>query len=130
MNNLQTVFNKVTIELIEFISKYYPKSKINKYKIMIYPLLNNDNPKGILMFIKHIYKNKEYRENIRKGNDKFFIEQENINSNEYKKIFGMGDLWLSLDDETKKYIKKSLLTMVIISEKYIDIYEKSRVNVT
>jgi len=129
MNNLQSLFNKVMLDLIEFISKYYPKSRIGKYKIFISSILKNDNPKGILMFIEHVYKNKQYRENIRKGNDSFFIEQADIHQHEYKRLFDLKDIWLSLDDDSQKYIKKSMLTMLVITEKYINEYEKMKINV-
>ena len=72
----------------------------------------------IMVFIKNIYSINEYRNNIKVGNEQFFIN-ENFKNAEVDKIFQFKKVWKILKLDTKDYIKKAMKTLLNISEQFI-----------
>ena len=97
-----------------------PFEKINP-KTQLENIIETAYEEPIAFFILNVYKNDKYRENILKQNDNFFINEHfGAETNETgMQIFEFKSLWKQIDDETKDYIKKSMVALVKISQRYI-----------
>jgi hypothetical protein len=124
-------FNIVILGIIDFVSNSVPDSFFNKNNKKLHTFISKYSESAITNFIQYIYSNDEYRVRLRSMDDRFFIEQDfntlDIKSTHIKKLFYFKDLWINnFDDESKMLIKKSMKTLINISEKYINtLYEKN-----
>jgi hypothetical protein len=133
LSDLVTKFNTVMMGIMSHIGEYYGDSNnYNNYnnlnifgiKSIFSEIMNKTPDEPISYFLLNVYKNNEYRRNILKQNDKFFIDQtyDHITSNDeanISKLLGFKQLWKKIDEDTKKFIKKSMMILVKICEKYI-----------
>jgi len=124
-------FNIVILGIVDFVSDCVPDSFFNQNNKKLHNFISKCPESGIVNFIQHIYSNDEYRIRLRDMDDRFFIEQDfndlDIKSTHIKRLFYFKDLWINnFDDESKNLIKKSMKTLINISEKYINIlYDKN-----
>ncbi len=91
----------------------------------------------ISLFIANVYKYEDYRKSIRKGNDDFFLNVKpkdiakkhgNIvtqNTDYASKIFQFKMYWNNLSNDTKLTLKTIVVTLLDITEKYIEIKDDS-----
>ena len=116
-------FNTVILNMIKHINEYYDDSKMNSIELILSDVINDTPKEPISIFLMYVYKNDTYRINILKGNDSFFINEEYDDLSEDTKkvitVFKFKHLWNKLDDSSKEYIKKSMIALVKISQKYI-----------
>jgi hypothetical protein len=129
VNDLIGKFNKVMLDMIDHITQYYPDSDISIAKSLIEKIVTEHPDKGMSMFLLNVYGNDEYRKNILLQNDNFFINNEyehlhdksnaDLTGWRMEKIFQFKELWKLIDNDTKNYIKKSVMIMIKICEKYL-----------
>jgi len=124
-------FNKVLNLMLNHIMKYHRNDDIDKVRSIIDQYIISYPEEPISNFLIHVYRNDTYRECILNGNDDFFMESENIENHQegifsyldkeqyIRKLFEFKNIWSTLDSPTKNFIKKSMLCLVKISEKYI-----------
>lgn len=126
-NDWVNKFNYVVINMIDHITEYYGDSNMAKLKLVLTSLIIDTPNEPIACFLLNVYKNDDYRINILKQNDKFFINEVNTNlenisngdNNNARKLFDFKELWEVIDNDTKTYIKKSMMTLVKICSRYI-----------
>jgi hypothetical protein len=122
LDDLVFKFNIVVMGMVKHITEYYSDPKMEKVKIILDKVITGSSDKLLSYFLLHVYKNDEYRLNILKQNDKFFIDHEydtQGNTEKLMNIFEFKRLWKQIDQDTKNYIKKSMMTLVKISQQYI-----------
>jgi len=124
-------FNAVLNLLLNHVMKYHHSDDLEQVRSLIDQYIVQYPEEPISNFLVHIYRNDAYRECILNGNEDFFMRNENIddhpssifsylNKEQYiQKLFEFKDIWGTLDCPTKEFIKKSMLCLVKISEKYI-----------
>lgn len=124
-NELIDKFNSTITGMINHVVKYHDDDFTNCKKLIDISIFAN--PKlPINMFLEYIYKNDEYRVNIREQNESFFmkeLDKESKNKNQdyemMTKLFEFKTLWSKIDLTTKNFIKKSMMILVLICDKYI-----------
>ena len=120
-------FNYVVINMIDHITEYYGDSNMAKLKLFLTSLIVDAPDEPIACFLLNVYKNDDYRNNILNQNDKFFINEVDANyeklshgdQDKARKLFDFKDLWGVIDQDTKSFIKKSMMTLVKICGRYI-----------
>lgn len=120
-NNLLLDVTKTISDSIEndFMLKLYEKTIIHTTK--------SSPNEPISKFLIHICNNDNYRKNIVAGNDSFFINSVDIDIKDKKDIdtlFKFRKYWTYMNDDTKKYIKESMKTMIKIADQYIKYFSK------
>ena len=124
MNDLISKFNTVIMGMINHVTDYYGDSNMLKMRLILENIINTAHDEAISYFLINIYMNDKYRSNILKQNDDFFLNEnydtmtEN-NKEKIAQIFQFKDLWTQIDLDTKNFIKKSMIALVKISQKYI-----------
>jgi len=114
------MFNSIMKDLAEILIKQFPDEVILKtYYGVIKETLTMKPQDPINKFVFNIYKNKEYRENIKTGNDEFFKNSKNIKDLNHGLFFQFTLYWDRLNKEKQNYIKSALKTMIDIVEIYI-----------
>jgi len=110
-------FNMIILNMFKHIEEYYDKYYIefSDLKNLLNQMSKQNDRCLIELFIKNIYANDDYRTNILDQNEDYFLNF-TLNSNIITK---MKELWKNLDNDSKKFIKKSLLCLVKLSNKYI-----------
>lgn len=121
INDLIITFNEVLLGMIKYLTDYHGDINTMKIKVILENIIETAYEEPIAFFILNVYKNDKYRENILKQNDNFFINEHfGAETNEtVMQIFEFKSLWKQIDDETKDYIKKSMVALVKISQRYI-----------
>lgn len=127
-------FNQVINIMLAHIIRYHRSDDLERVKSLIDQYIVCYPEEPISNFLIHIYRNDTYRECILNGDERFFMESkyQDIHHNEQtsiynyfskeqyiRKLFEFRDIWGGLDQPTKEFIKKSMLCLVKISEKYI-----------
>jgi hypothetical protein len=117
-------FNMVIMGMIQHITTYYSDSSMAGMELILSDIIDKMPQEPISVFLINIYKNDEYRLNILKENDKFFMEESyddftGGDDERTTKLFQFKNLWKQIDQETKDFIKKSMMTLVKICQKYI-----------
>lgn len=124
-------FNQVINIMLNHILKYHQSDELEKVRSIIDQYIVHYPEEPISNFLIYIYKNDAYRECILNGDDTFFMDNKcnaahHISKGHFfskeqyiRKLFEFRDIWGSMDCETKEFIKKSMLCLVKISEKYI-----------
>jgi len=127
-------FNQVINIMLTHIIRYHRSDDLEKVKSLIDQYIDSYPEEPISNFLIHIYRNDTYRECILNGDERFFMESKNhdtyreqssslynyFSKEQYiRKLFEFQDIWSSLDQPTKEFIKKSMVCLVKISEKYI-----------
>ena len=122
--NLVLKFNMVVAGMIKHITEYYGDSSISGMEMILTDIIEKNPDELISFFLMNIYKNDNYRTNILKQNDDFFMEEDydhftKQDNTKTKKLFEFKDLWKQIDDDTKTFIKKSMMALVKICQKYV-----------
>ena len=117
-------FNMVIMGMIKHITEYYGDSSMSGMELVLSDIINKTPDEPISCFLINIYKNDSYRLNILQQNDKFFIDEcydEFTEGDDVRtaKLFEFKYLWKQIDDDTKDFIKKSMMALVKICQKYI-----------
>lgn len=128
-------FNKVINIMLDHIIRYHRSDDLEKVRSLIDQYIVCYPEEPISNFLIHIYRNDIYRESILNGDDKFFMESkyQDIRPDSYqssicnyfskeqyiRKLLEFKDIWGTMDLPTKEFIKKTMLCLVKISEKYI-----------
>jgi hypothetical protein len=117
-------FNMVIKGMINHITQYHDDTTMSSMNILLQDIIDKTPEEPISCFIMNIYKNDDYRTNILKQNDKFFMEEEyddfvSGDDERTTKLFEFKELWQKIDDDTKQFIKKSMMGLVKISQQYI-----------
>jgi len=121
-------FNTVVMGMIDHIIDYYSEADMCKFRVITEHIINKTPEGPISGFIMHIYKNDEYRKNILNRDESFFIREADVKMNQEEKngnnaavsrLFEFKQIWGKIDDDTKEFIKKSMIVLVKISQKYI-----------
>jgi len=129
-DSLMNKFNIVIINMINHLTEYYCDANMSQLKFILEQIITAEPNEPISCFLLKIYKIDEYRINILAQNDKFFIDEIDNSSDatisEYEcdqdtmnKLFEFKNLWQEIDDDTKTFIKKSMMTLVRICDYYI-----------
>ncbi|VBB18297.1 hypothetical protein YASMINEVIRUS_760, partial [Yasminevirus sp. GU-2018] len=126
-HDLVNKFNYVVINMIDHITEYYGDSNMAKLKLFLTNLIVETPDEPIACFLLNVYKNDDYRTNILKQNDKFFVDEIDNNSDtlsqgddeKVTKLFEFKELWTQIDTDTKTFIKKSMMALVKICSKYV-----------
>jgi hypothetical protein len=69
----------------------------------------------------------DFRKKIKDGDDKFFMEQtyDDAKNKGYEiRIFEFKDIWIRMDDNSKRIVKESMKMMIDHAELYLDIVSK------
>lgn len=118
-------FNITITNMVDHIIKYHDDNFNNCKKLLEISMFTNQKM-PINMFIEYIYKNDDYRMNIREQNESFFIQELEKETKKKKKdqdmiskLFEFKSLWGKIDNNAKSYIKKSMMILVVICDKYI-----------
>ena len=124
LEDLVFKFNMVISGMIKHITEYYNDSSMSTLRTVLTDIIDKSPKEPISYFLLNIYKNDEYRINILNQNDNFFMNQEydeftDGDDEKTAKLFEFKDLWKQIDDDTKNFIKKSMMAMVRICQKYI-----------
>lgn len=117
-------FNMVVTGMIKHITEYYGDSSMSGMEMILTDIIEKSPDEPISCFLMNIYKNDRYRVNILKQNDKFFMDEDyddftGGDDERTTKLFEFKDLWKQIDDDTKNFIKKSMMALVKICQKYI-----------
>jgi len=116
LNDLISKFNTVMMGIITHLIKYYGDSETVNLKYIFMDIMNRTPDEPISYFILNVYKNDEYRYSILEQSDKLFTDH---SQNDINKMFEFKKVWKQMDNETKKFIKKSMMVLVKICEKYV-----------
>ncbi len=130
--DLESKFNIVMLGMIDYVSDHYKTSHFTEIKDVAKSFSDKKPEEPIAYFLYHIYRNDEYRRNIIRENDDFFLgkfhelddnfsdTQGGIISAQYMvKLFEFKELWGIMDMMSKLYIKKCMKTLIEISNQYI-----------
>ena len=117
-------FNTVIMGMIKHITDYYGDPHTQKIQLVLTDVISDSPKEPMSYFLLNIYKNDEYRKNILNQNDKFFMNHQyneftEGNNEKISQIFKFKNLWNQIDIDTKNYIKKSMMVLVKICQKYI-----------
>lgn len=117
-------FNVVITGMIKHINEYYGDSSMPGMEMILNDIIDKSPEEPISCFLMNIYKNDSYRINILKQNDKFFMEEDydeftSGDDERTSKLFEFKDLWKQIDMDTKNFIKKSMMALVKICQKYV-----------
>ena len=124
LNDLITKFNMIIVGMVNHITEYYGDSNTICISLVLDELIKNQPDTLISYFLLNIYRNDEYRLNILKQNDEFFIKHNyeklvGRDNDNVSKIFEFKKLWSKVDIDTKNFIKKSMLALVKLCQTYI-----------
>lgn len=124
LDELVTKFNKVIMGMVTHVTEYYVDVEMSKMRVILEALIEQNPKEPISHFLISVYKNDDYRHNILEQNDKFFLNEEyneivEDDRGKLATLFEFKKLWIEIDDETKDFIKKSMVALVKICQKYI-----------
>jgi hypothetical protein len=124
--DLADKFNTVVMGIVRHLSEYYNEvAGLGGMDLILSAIIHDAPEEPIAYFIMNVYKNDEYRTNILKQNDVFFVNHhydehlKDCDKDQIARLFEFKELWKQIDTDTKKYIKKAMLALVKISQKYI-----------
>ena len=125
-DQIKDSFNKFMVTIFNHIGNKYHDSYFYEYRETINKFFVERPYEPIANFITYIYSNDEYRENIKKGDDSFFLSQSydtvaNNDSDSTLKIFQFKDLWVKMDESNKKIVKQTFITLINRTEMYIEV---------
>jgi|LakMenEpi03Aug12_release.lakeMendotaPanAssembly.Ray.scaffolds.fasta_scaffold182779_2 hypothetical protein len=126
---LEKKFNKNALSMCNYIATVRDDSHFAKYKGAIKEFFDERPKEPIAYFLQYVYSNKEYVNNIKEGNDNFFITDtfNNVEKDQMSQIFEFKDLWKSFNNTTKESIKKTMKLLVDIASIYLDILHNKQV---
>ncbi len=118
-------FNNTLLKLCKLVKNEYPNSIVGSNYFAIESTLSNSNSDNYLMlFAGKILVNKTYIEQIKKGNDNFFMQNTSLFSGDsglsIDNILNFKQMWIDLKDAEKNKIKQYLKILLKLSSKYMD----------
>jgi hypothetical protein len=117
--------NTILTNIGNLISTEFPDDLIiSTYVKTINDLIVKEPADPISTFILGVYNVDEYRTNIIKGNDEFFINTDYSVDKKKGEIFAFKSCWKKMNDDMKNYVKKAMQTLVKISRQYIEVKYK------
>lgn len=123
-NDLIESFNKIAINMITHLGNEFKDSIFHKNKTMIKNFFKFKPNDVIVMFIYYVYSYDEYRQKIKNGDEKFFMEQsynDAKNAGYEIRIFEFKDIWLRMDEKCKLIVKDSMRMMIEHCELYVSL---------
>jgi len=120
-------FNKIAINMIIHLGNNFKDSLFCKNRIMLKNFFKFKPNDVIAYFVYYIYSYDDFRKKIRDGDDKFFMEQtyDDAKNKGYEvRIFEFKDIWIRMDDNSKRIVKESMKMMMDHAELYLDIVSK------
>lgn len=128
MNSKQYIemFNSITNGIgNHLLSKFSKNQKIIIYNNVICNMIKEKPTEIISLFIVNVYNNELYRTSILESDDSFFIKNElsELTKSEQNKIDVLSfirECWKELNNESKKFIKESMKTLVKLCELYLN----------
>jgi hypothetical protein len=120
LDDLGCKFNMVVFNIFRHIENYYNEyyTELSYLKTLMEQMTKQNENCLIELFIKNIYANDDYRTNILNQNEDYFLKS-SFNVNKSDILANLRKLWGEMDLDSKKFIKKSLLCLVKLSNKYI-----------
>jgi hypothetical protein len=123
INKYVKQFNKTILYIFDLVKSYHKEGAMDIYENILYEIIKKKENVPITQFINNVYSNDDIRNNILEGNDDFFMNYEikgmGVKKQILKKIFDIKKIWFLMSDDDKDFIKKSMLCLVKISDKYI-----------
>ncbi len=131
------IFNGLMVEVGKLIARELPLNEdIKTLNKGLTTIIKINYAEPICMFIKNIYIHPEYVNSLKKGRDDFFIgaskdilkKHSNVigdNEDNIKKFFEFKTYWGRLNDNVKNKIKEIMMTIIDLTEKYIEVKDDS-----
>lgn len=124
LNDLVSKFNFVIMGMLTHITEYHCDPGMSGMKYIFEKIIEESPEEPISCFLINVYSNDNYRLNILKQNDKFFMDEQyenviNGDRDKVAKLFEFRNLWKKIHDDTRCFIKKSMSALVKISQKYV-----------
>lgn len=124
MNNLVDKFNCVIGNIFEYMIEFHSdKMNMKLYYDTFDKIIQKDKSIPIIQFLRHVYANDKYKDNILNRNDEFFLNYEvkgyGLQKIIINKIFSFKKIWKDMEQDEKDYIKNCLVCLVKISHKYL-----------
>jgi hypothetical protein len=121
-DEIKDSFNKIVLILCTHLANKYPDTDFGKYKITINKYVTDFPYEPIANFIKFVYSNDTYRNKILAGDESFFLNQtydehQDVSSH----IFMMKDIWVTMDQSNKTFVKNTFKSLVERTTLYIDV---------
>jgi hypothetical protein len=121
-DEIKDSFNKVVGIFCTHMANKYPESTFGMYRQTIHNYITDLSYEPIAQFIKYVYSNDEYRKKIIVGDETFFINQSYDDfSNQSTHIFMMKDIWGTMDENNKKFVKMTFKSLVERTKLYVDV---------
>lgn len=122
-HEIKEKFNKFALNMCTYLGTLHPDSHFGKYKDTIKEFFNKRPEEPIAMFLEQVYTNQTYLENIKKGNDDFFLNADYSNHKdvETNQIFEFKNLWKKLNADGKDSVKKTMKLLINCTDTYLDI---------
>jgi hypothetical protein len=122
-HEIKEKFNKFALNMCKYLGTLHPDTHFGKYKDTINEFFNSRPEEPIALFLEQVYANQTYLDNIKKGNDDFFV---NADYSQHKdvhtsQIFEFKNLWTRLNSEGRDSIKKTMKLLIVCTETYLDI---------
>jgi hypothetical protein len=123
-NDLIESFNKIALNMVTHLGNEFKDSVFGKSKIIIKNFFKFKPNETIIFFLESVYSYDDFRKKIKEGDDRFFMEQsydDAMNAGYEKRIFEFKDIWLRMNNQTKKIVKESMAMLIEHCELYLDI---------
>jgi hypothetical protein len=122
-NDLIESFNKILLNMITHLGNEFKDSIFCKNRTLIRNFFKFKPGEIIILFLEKVYSYDEYRQKIKDGNERFFMEQtydDAKNSGYETRIFEFKDIWLRMNAHTKQIVKESMAMLICQCELYLD----------
>lgn len=123
-NDLIESFNKIALNMVTHLGNEFKDSVFGKSKIIIKNFFKFKPNETIIFFLESVYSYDDFRKKIKEGDERFFMEQsydDAMNAGYEKRIFEFKDIWLRMNNQTKKIVKESMAMLIEHCELYLDI---------
>ena len=123
-NDLIESFNKILLNMVTHLVNEFKDSIFCKNKTLIKNFFKFKPGEIIIIFLEKVYSYDEYRQKIKDGNERFFMEQtydDAKNAGYETRIFEFKDIWLRMNSHTKQITKESMAMLIRQCELYLDI---------
>lgn len=120
-------FNKISINMITHLGNNFKDSLFCKNRVMLKNFFKFKPNDVIAYFVYYVYSYDDFRKKIKDGDDKFFMEQtyDDAKIKGYEvRIFEFKDIWMRMDDNSKRIVKESMKMLIDHAELYLDIVSK------
>ena len=123
-NDLIESFNKILLNMVTHLGNEFKDSIFYKNKILIKNYFKFKPGEIIIKFLNKVYSYDEFRQKIKDGDERFFMEQtydDAKNAGYETRIFEFKDIWLRMNAHTKQIVKESMAMLISQCELYLDI---------